>query len=117
MEICPVEGERCAITLESWRQVDISRDNSTIQKRIHSIRDVILGDGRRVGERIISELLWQDSLGFLHFLVAALPNSELLKLYVTDSTLSSSILKLIRWRNTKLLSNQIMAVAIFRITG
>ena len=116
MEIRPVEGERCAVTLESWWQVDISRDNSSIQKRIHAIRDVILSDRRRVSERIISELLWQNSLRFLHFLVAALPNSELLKLYVTDSTLSSSILKLIRWRDTELLSDQIMAVAIFWIT-
>ena len=78
MEIRPVEGERCAVTLESWRQVDISRDNSSIQKRIHAIRDVILSDRRRVSERIISELLWQNSLRFLDFLSAALPDSELL---------------------------------------
>ena len=117
MEIRPVEGERRTVTLKSWRQVYISRDNTSIQKRIHAICDVILSDRRRVSEWIISKLLWQNSLRFLDFLSTSLSNAELLKLYVTDSALSSSILKLIRWRDTKLLSNQIMAVAIFRITG
>lgn len=50
------ECEWCTATLESWRQVDISWDDTSIKEREHAILDVVLCDRRWISEGIVSEV-------------------------------------------------------------
>ena len=58
VQLGSIERKWRTVSLKSWRQVDITRDNATIEQREHAISDVILSDGRWVRKRVISELLW-----------------------------------------------------------
>ena len=58
MDLGAVKREGSTTALESWGQVDITRDNTTIEKRVHAITDVVLGNRGRIREWVISELLW-----------------------------------------------------------
>ena len=87
MNWCSIERERCTVTLKCGRQVDVSRDDTSIQERVHTVSDVVLSDRRWVGERVISEVLRQDSLRLEHLLVTALTNTDRYKLLVRDGTL------------------------------
>ena len=57
MDGCPSEGEGRRVSFESRGQIDISGDDSSIKKREHTISNIVLSDGRRVSEGVISELL------------------------------------------------------------
>ena len=74
MDLRSVEGERCTASLESWSQIDVPRNDPTVEQRVHAITNVILGDGRRVRERVVPELLRQDALGLIDF--RALPLTD-----------------------------------------
>ena len=58
VQLGSIERKWRTVSLKSWRQVDITRDNATIEQREHAISDVILSDRRWVRKRVISELLW-----------------------------------------------------------
>lgn len=58
MQLGSIERKWRTVSLKSWRQVDITRDNAPIEQREHAISDVILSDRRWVRKRVISELLW-----------------------------------------------------------
>jgi hypothetical protein len=60
-------GKRCLSSLESWSQIDVPWDNTSIKETVHSILDVVLSDRRRVREGIVSEVLWQDALSGEYF--------------------------------------------------
>ena len=56
------ETEGCAIALESWRQVHISRNDAPVEQRVHTVGDIVLSDRRWVGKWVIAELLGQNAL-------------------------------------------------------
>ena len=58
VQLGSIERKWRTVSLKSWRQVDITRDNATIEQREHAISDVILSDRRWVRKWVISELLW-----------------------------------------------------------
>ena len=115
MDLGSVEGERSAAALESWRQVDVPRNDPAVEQRVHAITDVVLCDGRRVRERVIPELLRQDALRLIDFSALPLTDAELLKLNIADSTLAPAVFELVGRRQAKLRSNQAVAVEVLGI--
>jgi hypothetical protein len=64
----PLEHEGCVSPLESGREIDVLRNNASIEQTEHTIRDVVLCDGGRVSEGVVPEILGEDALGMRHFL-------------------------------------------------
>mgnify|MGYP000167893892 CR=1 FL=1 len=95
MDFEPVEGERSSAAFEGRRQVDVPRDYTPIEQRVHAVSDIVLRDGRWVRERIISEVLWKDALGLIDHSILPLADAELLELYIADTTLASAIFELV----------------------
>ena len=53
-----IKGKWRTVTFESWRKIDVARDNSSIKEWKHAIRDVIFSDRRWVSEWVIPKLFW-----------------------------------------------------------
>ena len=79
--------EGSGASFESWREVDVSWNDTSIEQTEHTIFDIIFSNWWWFSKRIIPEVLWQDTLGKKHLVWSSGPNSKLFKLYIADSTL------------------------------
>ena len=112
----PAKLERCSSALKSWCEIHISRDDSSVEQRIHAVLNVLLGDWRRLTEGIVTELFGQNALCLVSLFLAALANAELLKRNVAQSTLTSAIFDLIWWSQAELVPDHVMTNRVLRVS-
>ena len=112
-----LEGKRRTISLESRRQIHISRNDSSVEQGEHTVGDVVLSDRRWISEGVVSELLWENAFRLVSLLAGTISNTKLLQLDVADASLTASILELIGWSQSKFCSDEIMTVNIFRVAS
>jgi hypothetical protein len=93
-----LEHEGSVSSFESRRKIHVSWNDTSIEQAKHTILDVILCNWRRVSKRIISKVLWKDSLRLCNFLLPDVTDSKSLQIRLADSSLRSSILYLVRLR-------------------
>ena len=72
---CLQEREGCTASLEGRGQVHIARNDATVEQRKHAVLNVILSDGGRIGERVVSEVLRENSFGLVSFASLPLANA------------------------------------------
>ena len=111
-----IELEWSTVSFEGRRQIDITRNDASIEQREHSISYVVLSDRWWVCEGVVSEVLRQDSLGSARLLLGSLSYAQLFKFHVADTTLTSAVFELVGLRQSELGSDQVVAIAVFRVT-
>ena len=116
MDNCAIKLEWGTVPLESWGQIHISWDYTSVKERVHTISDIVLSDGRWVGKWVISVVLGQDSLGVACLPVIPLADSELLQIDVTYATLTPSIGSLVRFWESKFIPNHVVTKTILWVT-
>jgi len=77
--------------------------------------DVFFRYGRWVTEGVIAEVLGQDAFGLSDFFVCSLPDAELLQLDVADSSLTATILELVRGYKSKFLPDHAVADCVLGV--
>ena len=112
-----LKGKGRTISLESRRQIHISRNDSSVEQGEHTVGDVILCDRRWISEGVVSELLRKNAFRLISLLAGTISNAKLLQLDVADTSLTASILELIGRSQTKFCSDEIMTVKIFRVAS
>ena len=80
-------------SLESRCQVDVSRDDASIEETVHTVLDIVLGNWRRIGEWIVSEVLRQDALWLEDLVRPHGADSQFLQLNIADATLRAAVLE------------------------
>lgn len=80
-------------SLESRCQVDVSRDDASIEETVHTVLDIVLGNWWRIGEWIVSEVLRQDALWLEDFVRPHGADSQFLQLNIADATLRAAVLE------------------------
>ena len=95
LQLFSLDLQRCATTLESWRQIHVFGDDATIEQAVHAILDIILCNRWGVSEGVVSEILGQDALGLCCLIHLSRTNAQFLKLDVADAALMTAILELV----------------------
>lgn len=90
--------ERGAAALEGWRQIHVFGDDTTIEKAVHAILDIVLCNRWWVSEGVVSEILGQNALWLCCLVHLSRANAQFLKLDVADAALMTTILELVRGR-------------------
>ena len=97
-------GERRLSSLEGRSQIDVPGDDPSVEEAVHSVLDVVLSDGRRISEGIVSEVLGQDALRVENLVGSNLADAQVVQLDVGDATLSAPVLERVGLRQIVLVT-------------
>jgi len=103
-------------SLKSRSEIDITWNDSSVQQTQHPILNIILSNRWWIRKRIISIVFRQNPLCKKDFIWPPCSNSKFFKFNVADATLGPAVFKKIRLRQLILISQLLMARAVFRIS-